>query len=98
MVSETVSDWRHGVRLRIDGQQWHYDGIGEHSRLHATAFQYSDDGKRYWKVEVLEESQDGSVAEAFTYGNTLPLTQKMAREIAGRFVTGRKIPKNLEWR
>ena len=49
MVSETVSDWRAGVRFRIDGQQWHYDGIGEHSRLHATAFQYSDDGKRYWK-------------------------------------------------
>lgn len=98
MASETVSDWRHGIRFRIDGQQYHYDGIGEHSRLHATVFQYSDDGARYWKVEVLEESRDRERAVAYTYGNTLPLTQKMAQEIAERFVTGRKIPKKLDWR
>jgi hypothetical protein len=33
-----------------------------------------------------------------TYGETSPLTHKMAVEIARRFVNGWKIPKRLEWR
>lgn len=98
MVSETVSDWRHGIRFRIDGHQWHWDGVGDHGRLHATAFQSATGGKRYWKVEVLEEPMDGSVGDAYTYGESAPLTYKMAKEIAERFVTGKKIPKRLEWR
>jgi hypothetical protein len=98
MANDTVTDWRHAIRFRIDGQQFQYDGQGEFRALHATVFQYADDGKRYWKVEVLEESSDRSRAEAYTYGDTLPLTHKMATEIARRFVTGKKIPKRLEWR
>jgi hypothetical protein len=98
MTNDTVTDWRHAIRFRIDGQQFHYDGQGEFRALHATVFQCASDGKRYWKVEVLEESSDRSRAEAYTYGDTLPLTHKMATEIARRFVTGKKIPKRLEWR
>lgn len=97
MASSAVQDWRHDVRFRIDGQQYHYDGIGEHSSLHATVFQYPDNGKRYWKAEILTE-MPGDRAEAYAFGDTLPLTLKMAQEIAERFVTGRKIPKRLEWR
>jgi hypothetical protein len=98
MATHNVADWRHGIRFRIDGQQFHYDGQGDFSALHATVFQCADNGKRYWKCEVLEESSDGSRAEAYTFGDTLPLTHKMATEIARRFVTGKKIPKRLEWR
>lgn len=98
MATSSVSDWRHAVRWRIDGQQLHYDGIGELSSLHATAYQVpTNEGKRAWHVEVLEEIP-GDKAEAYVYGQTLPLTRKMAVEIAERFVTGKKIPKRLEWR
>lgn len=97
MISDAVSGWRHGIRFRIDGQQWHYDGIGDHSQLHATAFQYSEDGKRYWKVGIMAEIDEG-VPESYTFGDNKPLTLRMAKEIATRFVTGRKIPKTLEWR
>lgn len=72
-----------------------YDGEGDLSFLHATVWRSPHGG---WKCEVLEESQDRSRAEAYTYGETLPLTVKMAREIATRFVAGKKIPKRLEWR
>ena len=97
MTHSSVSGWRNAIRFRIDGLQLHYDGVGEFSSLHATAFQFADNGERYWKVEVLEETP-GDRAEAYTYGETLPLTRTMAVEIAKRFVTGRKIPKRLEWR
>ena len=93
----SVAEWRWDVRGRIDGKQFHYDGVGEFRALHATVFQHATNGKRYWKVEVLEEIP-GDRAEAYTYGDTMPLTLKMAKEIAGRFVAGRKIPKRLEWR
>lgn len=97
MSSEAVSGWRHGIRFLIDGQQWRYDGTGEHSQLHATAFQCSEGGKRYWKVEIMAEIDDG-VAESYTFGDNKPLTLRMAKEIGMRFVTGKKIPKRLEWR
>ena len=97
MTTSSVSGWRNDVRFRIDGLQLHYDGVGEFSSLHATAYQFATNGTRYWKVEVLEEIP-GDKAEAYVYGETLPLTRKMAADIAERFVTGRKIPKRLEWR
>jgi hypothetical protein len=96
MTSVTV--WRSEVRSRIDGWQYHFDGVGSKECLHATVFQTPCNGRREWKCEVLEESQDRSRAEAYTYGDTLPLTYKMAKEIAARFVAGKKIPKRLEWR
>jgi len=71
-----------------------YDGTGELDHLHATIVNLRDG----WQCEVLEESEDRTRAEPYTYGETLPLTEKMAREIAERFVTGKKIPKRLEWR
>lgn len=92
-----VEEWRHAVRWRIDGPQSWIDGIGDYRNLHATIFQTPHNGKRAWKVEVLEELE-GDRAEAYTYGDNLPLTFKMAKEIAARFVTGKKIPKRLEWR
>ena len=95
----SVTEWRSGVRIRIDGWQYHFDGVGAKECLHATVFQTPcNDGGRAWKCAVLEESQDPSRAEAYTYGDTLPLTYKMAKEIAVRFVAGKKIPKRLEWR
>jgi hypothetical protein len=72
-----------------------YDGDGDLIRLHATIYCVPPRG---WRCEVLEEAADRSRAEAYTYGETFGLTLKMAQEIAGRFVTGRKIPKRLEWR
>jgi hypothetical protein len=36
--------------------------------------------------------------DVITYGDTAPLTRKMADEIADRFCNGKKIPKRLEWR
>jgi hypothetical protein len=72
-----------------------YDGDGDLIRLHATIYGVPPRG---WRCEVLEESGDGSRAEAYTYGETAGLTLKMAKEIASRFVAGRKIPKRLEWR
>jgi hypothetical protein len=90
--------WRSEIRSRIDGWQYHFDGEGDNHRRHATMFQTSCNGRRYWKVSVLEISGDRMDAEEFTYGETTPLTYKMAREIAVRFVSGRKIPKRLEWR
>jgi hypothetical protein len=93
-----VSDWRHAVRWRIDGPQLRYDGIGELSSLHATAYQVpTNEGKRAWLVSVIEEFF-GDKAVEYVYGETLPLTRKMAVEVAERFVTGKKIPKRLEWR
>lgn len=89
--------WIDSGRWAIDGWQCHYDGTGEHSRLHAHVFPVPCDGRRTWRVEVLEETA-GERAESYTYGDTLPLTLKMAKEIAVRFVSGRKIPKRLEWR
>ena len=98
MATGSVSGWRNEVRFRIDGLQLHYDGIGEFSSLHATAYQVpTNECKRAWLVEVLEEIP-GDKAEAYLYGETLPLTRKMAEDIAERFVTGKKIPKRLEWR
>lgn len=90
--------WRSEIRSRIDGWQYHFDGAGDKDRLHATVFQTSDNGKRCWKVAVLEENEDRTEAVEYTYGETLPLTYKMAKEIAVRFICGRKIPKRLEWR
>jgi hypothetical protein len=51
-------------------------------------------------LRVLCEHNPDSKSEYMyvTYGETSPLTHKMAVEIAKRFVTGRKIPKRLEWR
>jgi len=98
MTTSSVSGWRNAVRWRIDGQQLHYDGIGELSSLHATAYQVpTNEGKRAWLVSVIEEIPDDKAVE-YVYGETLPLTRKMAVEIAERFVTGKKIPKRLEWR
>lgn len=94
---ETVVDWRRELRSRIDGWQYHLNGVGAKDFLHATVFQTPHNGRRAWKVEVLAVLQ-GDRAEAYTYGDTLPLTFKMAKEIAERFVAGRKIPKRLEWR
>ena len=93
----TVEEWRHDVRWQIDGPLYGYDGIGDYRNLHATVIQTPHNGKRAWKVEVLEEVA-GDKAEAYTYGETRPLTFKMAKEIATRFVAGRMIPKRLEWR
>ena len=97
MAGANVDSWRHAVRFRIDGQQFHYDGVGEHSSSHATVFQSASNGRRHWKVEILAEI-DGDRAETYTFGDFRPLTLKMAKEIAERFVTGRKIPKRLDWR
>jgi hypothetical protein len=97
MSVEAVQEWRRGVRGRIDGWQFLYDGTGEHRARHATAYQYSSNGRRMWKVDVLERCEGGGF-DLYTYGHTLPLTRKMAEEIAKRFVTGKKIPKRLEWR
>jgi hypothetical protein len=72
-----------------------YNGDGDLIRLHATMYCVPPRG---WRCEVLEEAADRSRAEAYTYGETAGLTLKMAQEIASRFVTGRKIPKRLEWR
>jgi hypothetical protein len=72
-----------------------YNGDGDLIRLHATIYCVPPRG---WRCEVLEEAADRSRAEAYTYGETAGLTLKMAQEIASRFVTGRKIPKRLEWR
>ena len=72
-----------------------YDGEGDLQHLHATIYCVPPRG---WRCEVLEEAADRSRAEAYTYGETFGLTLKMAQEIASRFVTGRKIPKRLEWR
>jgi hypothetical protein len=94
MSATQVEEWRSNVRFKCDGLQLHYDGLGKHSMLHATVWRRPQS----WAVEVLTEMDDGSRAEAYTFGDTYPLTQKMAREIAERFVTGRKIPKRLEWR
>lgn len=51
-------------------------------------------------LRVLCEHNPNSKSEyqEVTYGATAPLTRKMAAEIAQRFVTGKKIPKRLEWR
>lgn len=97
MTSATVNEWRSAVRSRIDGWQYHFDGTGQHATLHATVFQVPHNGRRAWAVEVMEDVV-GERAEDHTYGRTCPLTFRMAREIARRFVTGRKIPKRLEWR
>jgi hypothetical protein len=97
MSAESVQEWRSGVRGRIDGLQLQYDGIGPHRARHAIAYQTSCNGRRMWKVDVLERAEGGGF-DLYTYGHDMPLTQKMAREIAERFVTGRKIPKRLEWR
>lgn len=78
-----------------DGRGLEYDGSGDLCRLHATVYLGPQGG---WRCEVLEESGDCSRAEAYTYGDTMPLTLKMAKDIAVRFVAGRKIPKRLEWR
>ena len=81
---------------KTEGQgELHFDGAGDLSHLHATVYKTPHGG---WKCEVLEESLDRSRAEAYTYGETMPLTVKMAKEIASRFVSGRKIPKRLDWR
>lgn len=93
----TVEEWRHAVRWQIDGPRYSYDGVGEYRTLHATVIQTPHNGRRAWKVEVLEELA-GDKAEAYTYGDTMPLTFKMAQEIAERFVAGKNIPKRLEWR
>lgn len=93
----SVDEWRNAVRWKIDGPRYCYDGIGEHHLLHATVIQTPHNGRRAWVVEVLEELR-GDMAEAYTYGQNMPLTFKMAQEIAERFVAGRKIPKRLEWR
>jgi hypothetical protein len=95
MSATDVEEWRRNVRFQCDGLQLHYDGLGQHSKLHATIFRRPP---KRWAVEILAEMDDGSRAEAYTFGDTLPLTKKMAREIAERFVTGKKIPKRLEWR
>lgn len=71
-----------------------YDGTGDMSHLHATVYRLLNG----WRCEVLEENADRSRAEAYTYGETMPLTVKMAKEIALRFVTGKQIPKRLERR
>jgi len=92
-----VEDWRHAVRWKIDGPRYGYDGVGEHSALHAMIIQKYYNGKRLWRVEVMCEVT-GDQAEAYTYGDNLPLTFRMATEIAERFVTGKKIPRRLEWR
>jgi len=93
----SVDDWRHSVRWKIDGPRYSYDGVGEHRGLHAIIIQKPRNGKRLWRVEVMYEVTGGP-AEAYTYGDNLPLTFKMAEEIAERFVAGKKIPKRLEWR
>jgi hypothetical protein len=92
-----VSDWRAHLRYKCDGLQLHYDGVGEHQYRHATAYQTSSNGRRWWLTEVLEDTIGGP-AESYTYGQNQPMTSKMAREVAERFVTGRKIPKRLEGR
>lgn len=97
MGTASVSQWRFDVRGRIDGLQLHYDGIGAHQYRHATAYQTSRNGKRLWLVDVLEDTVHGD-GDVYTYGQCLPLTRKMAVEIATRFVTGKTIPKRLEWR
>ena len=97
MSVEVVQEWRRDVRWRIDGLQLWCDGTGEYRARHATAYQYSTNGRRMWKVDVLERD-DGGGFDLYTYGHNLPLTRKMAEEIASRFVAGKKIPKRLEWR
>jgi hypothetical protein len=51
-------------------------------------------------LRVLCEHNPHSKSEyqEVTYGETAPLTVKMAKEIARRFVDGKKIPKRLSWR
>ena len=74
------------VRIRDSGLEFDLAGAGD------------PDGSSDEVSRKKEESSDRSRAEAYTYGDTLPLTHKMATEIARRFVTGKKIPKRLEWR
>lgn len=96
MSIDTVREWRWDIRHRIDGLQLYYEGIGEHQFLYATAYQTPCNGRRMWLVAT-RDSRDEMGIE-YTYGETMPLTRKMAEEVALRFVQGKKIPKRLEWR
>ena len=63
----------------------------------------SDDGLRRavicgGKVFCTDNPSSRFDRDDTTYGQTAPLTSKMALEIAQRFVAGKKIPKRLEWR
>jgi hypothetical protein len=97
MANAAVLEWRRGARGQIDGLQLHYEGVGDNCRRYATAYQTSSNGRRLWKVDVFEREEGGGF-DLGTYGHTMPLTRKMATEIATRFVQGLKIPKRLEWR
>jgi len=93
----SVDEWRDAVRWKIDGPLWGWEGIGKHRGRHALVIQTPHNGERAWLAEVREDVH-GGMPEAYTYGRNMPLTFRMAKEIATRFVAGRTIPKRLEWR
>lgn len=73
-----------------------YDGIGDYSNLHATVYPHHSAHDRYC-VECIADISD-SRGESWTYGETMPLTFRMAHEIAGLWCNGRKVPRKYEWR
>jgi hypothetical protein len=70
--------------------------MGANSHLHATIFPHHSAHDRYC-VECIADISD-SHGESWTYGQTMPLTFRMAHEIAGLWCNGRKVPRKYEWR
>lgn len=84
------------MRVTAERSETFFDGEGDCTHLHATI--YADPMRRNrYRVECIADIT-GDRGEAWTYGETLPLTRKMADEIARRWCNGQKIPKRLEWR
>jgi hypothetical protein len=80
----------------VNRQETPYDGAGDLSHLHATIYAH-DTWLGRWLVDcVIDHTPERG--ESWTYGETLPLTRKMAEEIATKWVAGRKVPRHLEWR
>ena len=89
------------MRVTREPDTTHYDGEGEHANLHATIYRHTvsrfDRDKSGFLLQCVEEYQDGRAVQ-YTYGEIDPLGKRMAEDAAERWVTGRKIPRTLDWR
>jgi hypothetical protein len=80
----------------VDPDETWCDGLGEYAHLHARIYPH-DAWLGRWLVDcIIDHTPERG--EGWTYGETMPLTRRMANAIAAKWVAGRKIPKDLEWR
>jgi hypothetical protein len=78
-----------------------YDGVGPLKNRHATVYKGTafvmGVEKSGYMVDCLVEFDDGTACST-VYGEVMPLTEKMADDVARRFIEILTIPRRLNWR